>query len=635
MRIIPENGCAASPSLRLRERCQIIGPHSLRLLPVPSPSTVQNPLLERVFPFLRWRHLFTRDTLRADLIAGAVSALIVLPQGVAFATLAGMPPEYGLYCAMAPAVAGALFGSSWHLISGPTNAISLFVFATISPLAEPATADYVNLVLTLTFLTGVFQLAMGVARLGTLVNFISHTVVIGFTAGAALLIFAAQLKNFFGIAIPRSASFVDTLREFAGHVTEFNPYVVAVAVVSLVCGMLFRRYVPRFPYMIAAMIVGSVAALVLNHAFGQDVTGIATVGALPSGLPPLSGPDLSIDTLARVAPMAFAVTILGLTEAISIGRAIAVRSGQRIDGNQEFIGQGLSNLAGAVLSGYASSGSFNRSGVNFDAGARTPLAAVLSAVFLVAILLLVAPLARYLPIPVMAAILFIVAYGLIDFHHIRSILRSGRSESCVLVTTFLATLLLDLDFAIYLGVIVSLMVFLYRTSQPAILDVKPDPAEGSYHHSADTGLPDCPQVKMLRVNGAIFFGAVDHVEGVMRKVDAENPRQKHLLLVATGINFIDVAGAEMLALEARRRREIGGGLYFYRAKDAVRAVLERGGYMNDVGTRNLLPVKTRAIGAIYPHLDSEICRRCTVRIFRECRLRLPNGEPVAHTGPVA
>jgi SulP family sulfate permease len=331
--------------------------------------------------------------------------------------------------------------------------------------------------------------------------------------------------------------------------------------------------------------------------------------------------------------MAFAVTILGLTEAISIGRAIAVRSGQRIDGNQEFIGQGLSNLAGAVFSGYASSGSFNRSGVNYEAGARTPLAATLSAVFLVLILLLVAPLAHYLPIPVMAAILFIVAYGLIDFQHIRSILQSSRSESGVLITTFLATLLLDLDFAIYLGVIVSLMVFLYRTSQPVILDVKPDPAEDSYHHSADTGLPDCPQVKMLRVNGSIFFGAVDHVETVCRKVDADNPQQKHLLIVATGINFIDVAGAEMLAQEARRRRQLGGGLYLYRAKDAVQATLERGGYLKDIGAQNLFSVKTRAIGAIYPHLDSAICRRCTLRIFKECNIRLPDGEAVAPGKP--
>ena len=574
----------------------------------------------------------TRATLRADVIAGAISAVIVLPQGVAFATLAGLPPEYGLYCAMVPAVIAALFGSSWHLISGPTNAISLFVFATISPLAEPATPEYVKLVLTLTFMAGALQLLMGIARLGALVNFISHTVVIGFTAGAALLIIASQLKNFFGMPLPRSASFFDAIGAFLQHVPEINVYVTAVGVITLVCGMLLRRYVPRFPYMIAAMVVGSLAALAIEYAFGHAVADIATVGALRAGLPPLSGPDFSQETLTRVAPIAFAVTILALTEAISIARAIAVKSGQRIDGNQEFIGQGLSNLAGAFFSGYASSGSFNRSGVNYEAGAKTPLAAILSAVFLLLILLLVAPLARYLPIAVMAAILFIVAYGLIDFHHIRSILRTSRAESLILATTFAATLVLDLDFAIYLGVIISLMVFLHRTSQPVILDVKPDLEEGSYHHSADTGLPDCPQLKMLRVNGSLFFGASDHVEGVLRNVDADNPGQKHVLIVATGINFVDVAGAEMVAREARRRHRLGGGLYFYRAKDAVREVLEGESYVHDIGKQNFFPVKTRAIGAIYPRLDTEICRRCTVRIFRECHLTLPNGEPRTGSG---
>ena len=590
-------------------------------------STTRAPRAERLLPFLRWRRQCTRVTLRADLLAGAVSAVIVLPQGVAFATLAGMPPEYGLYCAMAPAIIAALFGSSWHLISGPTNAISLFVFATISPLAAPATPEYIKLVLTLTFLTGMFQLLMGIARLGTLVNFISHTVIIGFTAGAALLIFASQLKNFFGLPLPRSASFIDTMVAFVQHLAEINFYVMSVGAVTLVCGILLRRYVPRFPYMIGAMVAGSIAALAMEHLFGSAITNIATVGALPAGLPPLSGPDFSEATLTRVAPIAFAVTILGLTEALSIARAIAVKSGQRIDASQEFIGQGLSNLAGAFFSGYASSGSFNRSGVNYEAGARTPLAAVLSAMFLLLILLLVAPLARYLPIPVMAAILFIVAYGLIDFSHIRSILKTSRAESLILVTTFAATLVLDLDFAIYLGVIVSLVTFLYRTSQPTILDVKPDPDEGSYHHSADTGLPDCPQVKMLRVNGSIFFGATDHVEGVLRNVDVENPRQKHVLIVATGVNFVDIAGAEMLAREARRRRVLGGGLYFYRAKDAVREVLEHASYATDIGKHNLFPVKTRAIGAIYPRLDAGICRTCTVRIFRECQLNLPDGEP--------
>jgi SulP family sulfate permease len=328
------------------------------------------------------------------------------------------------------------------------------------------------------------------------------------------------------------------------------------------------------------------------------------------------------------------VTILALTEAVSIARSIAVKSGQRIDGNQEFIGQGLSNVVGSFFSAYASSGSFNRSGLNYEAGARTPLAAALSAVFLVAVLLLVAPLVAYLPLAVMAAILFMVAYSLIDAAYIRAVFRTSRQETVVMAITFFAVLVGDLEFAIYAGVLMSLMIYLTRTSRPLLLDVKPDPAPDSYHFTADSGLPDCPQLKMVRVNGSLFFGAVDHVQRHLEEIDRFDPRQKHVLIVASGINFVDMAGAEMLAHEARRRKRMGGGLYFYRMKDAVRAFLKRGGYLEDIPEENIFPVKTRPVSAIYRRLDSEICRHCTVRIFRECQDELPNGEPRASSRAV-
>jgi SulP family sulfate permease len=583
--------------------------------------------LEKLFPFLRWRALITRETLRADAMAGLVGAAIVLPQGVAFATLAGMPPQYGLYAAMVPAVVAALFGSSWHLVSGPTNVISIVMFASLSPVAVPGSAEYIKLALTLTFLTGLMQLAMGLARMGVLVNFISHTVIIGFTAGAACLIFAAQIPNFFGVQIARGASFPEMLGEFAVNLGAINPYVTAVGAITLLSGIAARRYLPRVPYMIVAMVVGSIVALALNLALGTEETRIATLGALPAALPALSAPDLSPTTLKNTLPVALAVTILALTEAVSIARALAIRSGQRIDANQEFIGQGLSNIAGSFFSAYASSGSFNRSGANQEAGARTPLAAILAAVMLIVILFAVAPLVAYLPLAVMGAILFMVAYGLFDVHHMRNILRTSRQESVVMFATFLAAVFADLEFAIYAGVLLSLMLYLTRTSRPLVLDVKPDPAPDSYHYTADSGLPDCPQLKMVRINGSIFFGAVDHVQRHLEQIDEINPRQKHVLVVASGINFIDIAGAEMLANEARRRRRMGGALYFYRLKDAPRALLEKGSYMKDIGWENVFPVKTRATASIYPKLDSEICRTCGAQIFQECRIALPNGEP--------
>jgi SulP family sulfate permease len=319
--------------------------------------------------------------------------------------------------------------------------------------------------------------------------------------------------------------------------------------------------------------------------------------------------------------------MLGLTEAVSISRSIALRSEQRVNGNQEFIGQGVSNIVGSFFSAYASSGSFNRSGLNYEAGAKTPLAAVFAALMLMAILLLIAPLARFLPIPTMAAVLFIIAWGLIDINAIKTILRTSRSETAVLAVTLIATLTAQLEFAIYIGVLLSLMLYLNRTSRPRILDVKPDPTEHGFLFTTQTGLPDCPQLKIVRINGSIFFGAVDHVQRLLQSIDADQPTQKHLLIDASGINFIDIAGAEMLALEARRRRRLGGALYLYRLNEEILRLLERGGYLEDIGKQNIFPMAARAVGFIYPRLDEAICSTCERQIFRECKTSLPDGAP--------
>ncbi|MCX8018385.1 MAG: SulP family inorganic anion transporter, partial [Rhodocyclaceae bacterium] len=411
----------------------------------------------KLFPFLLWWPLVTRSTLKDDLLAGLTGALIVLPQGVAFATIAGLPPQYGLYAAMVPAIVAALFGSSWHLVSGPTTAISIAVFAALSHSAEPGSPQYIQLVLTLTFLVGVFQLALGLARMGALVNFISHTVVIGFTAGAAILIAASQAKHFFGIPIPRGTPFYEILHQLYLQFFDINPWVLSVSLVTLLTGILTKRFLKKLPYMIAAMIIGSLYAEALNLWLGAAATGIKTVGALPAGLPPLSAPDLSLATLKQTVGPALVITMLALTEAVSIARAIAVRSEQRIDGNQEFIGQGLSNLIGSFFSAYASSGSFNRSGVNYEAGAKTPLASVFASLALVLVLLAVAPLAAYLPTAAMAGILFLVAWGLIDFHHIAHIWHTSKTEAAILAATLIGTLF-NLELGIFLGVFLSLVV---------------------------------------------------------------------------------------------------------------------------------------------------------------------------------
>ena len=240
--------------------------------------------------------------------------------------------------------------------------------------------------------------------------------------------------------------------------------------------------------------------------------------------------------------------------------------------------------------------------------------------------MLVAPPAAYLPTAAMAGILFLGAWGLIDFHHIHSIYHTGRQETAVLAVTIVGTLI-DLEKGIFFGIMLSLMLYLYRTSRPALMDVIPDPEPDSYHYVPTEGRPECPQLKMIRLQGSIFFGAVNHVQQTLQRIDEINPRQKHVLIASSGMNFVDVAGAEMLVQEAKRRQKMKGGLYFYRMQNGVRDLLVKGHYMDAIKEANIFPSKSRPIRTIYPKLDPEICRTCTARIFPQCNIALPNGEP--------
>ncbi len=569
-------------------------------------------------PFLSWLPNTSKRDLSADLMAGITGAIVVLPQGVAFAVIAGMPPEYGLYAGMVPAIIAALFGSSRHLVSGPTTAASIVLFSSLSVYAEPGSIDYVALALTMTFMVGVFELALGLARMGALVNFISHSVVVGFTAGAAILIAAKQLKHFFGIDMDAGGHLHDILITFGHQLGEINPYVTGVALFTLFSGIAVKRWLPRIPYMVVAMVAGTLLAWLFNHFLGEATTAIATVGALPDSLPPLSAPNLTLENIKNLTPSALAVTLFALTEAVSIGRALAARGGYRIDGNQEFIGQGLSNLAGAFFSGYVATGSFNRSGLNYQSGARTPMAAVFAGLLLMIIVVFVGPLAAYLPKAAMAGILFLVAWGLIDFREIAHILHASRRETGVMAVTFFGALFLELEFAIFAGVLLSLVLYLERVSKPRIFTRAPDPRLDKRALSSDPNLPQCPQLRILRIDGSLFFGSVNHVQEVFDRIREASPDQRHLAIVAEGINFVDLQGGEALVEEARRRKADGGDLYLIDVKEGLWNSLERYGCLEATGARNLFRSKTAAIHAIHHKLNKDRCASCDKRIFTEC-----------------
>ena len=374
--------------------------------------------------------------------------------------------------------------------------------------------------------------------------------------------------------------------------------------------------------MVVALIVGGLVATLLNYLLftrhGQ-AAGIATVGLVPGGLPPLSIPDFSFGVLGELAPIAFAVTLFALTESVTIARSLAARTGQYIDGNQEFIGQGLSNIVGSFFSSYVATGSFNRSSLNFEAGAQTPVAAVFAGGLLLVIVLFVTPLLAFLPNAGMAAILFVVAVRLIDFRAIRTIIRASGSESVVLWATFFATLFLQLEFAILLGVFLSLVVYLLAASHPRVVVRMPNPALPRRRFTTDAKLAECPQLSMVRIDGAIFFGAVSYVAERLRAIARRNPEQKHMLIFARSISTLDVGGAELLAQEASNRRKSGGAVYLHAVKEQPLRTLSRGGYMAEIGEENLFETKTDAITQIFARLDKNICTVCEKRIFLECQ----------------
>ena len=411
-------------------------------------------------PFSRWLPEYkTPGVIRADVLAGLTGAIVVMPQGIAFALLAGMPPQYGLYAAMVPCLIAAFFGSSRLMVTGPANAISLTTMALIAPLALPESSTYVAYVLTLSFLVGILQLSLGFSKAGKWVEKVPHSVILGFTAGAAILIINSQLGTLLGASVPRGKNVVDTVSAVVNSFQNNQWQIAAPALVlfTLLVIRFWRRLNRYVPSMLVAVILGSLAAAILEILF-PSIGVFKKVQEIPGALPPLSYPDLSADTLQKLFSAALIMTLLASTEAMAIARAIALKTKDNFNANQEFIGQGLANVCGAFFSAYPASGSFNRTGVNLASGAKTPLSAICAAVFLVILLVFVSSLAQYIPYVVIAALLLVVAWNLIDLKQIRHEIRMGPNEWIPMVVTGIATITIPLEWAILGGILTSVVV---------------------------------------------------------------------------------------------------------------------------------------------------------------------------------
>lgn len=569
------------------------------------------------FPARIWLATMSIDSVRKDAFAGFTNAAIVLPQGVAFATIAGLPAEYGLYTAMITAVIAAIFGSSMIMISGPTTAISAILFTTLSDFATPNTQQYIELALMLTILVGVFQIAAGLGRLGGLVSFVSHSVMTAFTAAAALLIAVSQLAGAMELHIQRGGNVFERLLRLFEHINETNGLAILIGLTTLISAIVFQKLFPRIPGFLFALLIGSGLAWLLDAAN----KGVSMVGSLPEIIPTFSAPSGVIGEISTLAPGAVAIALVGLLEAISIGRAFAARRGETFDANQEMIGQGLSNFIGGFFQCYAGSGSFTRSGVNATSGAVSPLSGIFSSIFLALILVFVAPLVSYIPTPAMSGLILFVAWKLIDIKELRHIITSKSPETIILLLTLSAGLFIELDFAIYVGVIASLCVFVYESAHPDISVMAPlvlKTGERKFRDSAENKLDQCPQLLTISLDGPLFFGSVEHIEREIKKIRQKNPRQKHMILYLKGVGKIDLAGADLLVKLIQEIKDSGGSFRIVAIFPPLLKSLKHFHVIDILGKENILTSKGDAISAATKDLNPRICKGCLFDVFNEC-----------------
>lgn len=567
--------------------------------------------------FLRPVQLFRaydRANLRPDTIAGLTMAVIVLPQAIAYASIAELPPQMGLYAAVVAAIVGGLWGASNHLHTGPTNTTSLLALTILLPIVEPGSPEFLAAAGLMAVMVGIFRLLLGLARLGLLANFVSDSVIIGFTAGAGMLIGINQIRPLLRLDFPSSPFLFVTLQQLKNQIAETHmaSFLLGIGVLALM--ILLRYFKPKWPIPLLSM---SGAALLVAAGNLTDL-GVQVIGVLPNTLPPIAKLPIDLTLIGQLSPGALAVGAIGLVEATAIARSIASQSGQRLDSNQEFVGQGLANIACGFFSGYTVSGSFTRSLINYEAGARTPFSSVFSGIFVLLAMMIFGPLAAYVPRTALASVLFVSAYSLIDWKEIKRIARGTRGDAIIMAVTFFATLFLPLQFAVLTGIMISFAVYIMRTSLPRIVPVLPG---GNYRHFVHQPDKDpCPQLAMIDILGDMYFGAINHVEDMLREQLDKYPQQRFLLLRMNSVQQCDISGIHALESIIALMRDRGGDVFFMRVRQPVMKMMRNTGMVETLGEDHYLSYE----GAI-PHLflrvlDPAICiYECRQRVFLECQ----------------
>ena len=559
---------------------------------------------QRFFPFLHWWPQVSRHTLKDDLIAGLTVALVAIPQSLAYAQLSGVPAYYGLYAALIPVIIGALFGSSLILSTGPVAMTSLLTAASIMPLAPYGTEQFYSYVILMALLSGLFQIGLGLARMGVLLNFLSYPVLRGFINAAAIIIGLSQLPAMVGLSLKNSQHFLTDILHVVENLDAMHFESLLFGLGSLALMALLKKFAPKLP----GVLIVVVLTTFISYTIGFEGLGGRIVGAIPQGLPDISIPPVDWKASIQMVPTAFVIALISFMEAMSSAKIIAIKTRTQWNENQELIGQGLAKVAAAFSHAMPVSGSFSRSALNLASGAKTGMSSIFSALTVLLTLLFFTPLLHHLPKPVLAAIIMMAVIGLISFKTIQDAWVAGKQDGIAAIITFVATLAFapNIQNGILTGILLSLSLFLFRTMKPRIVLLGLD-KDGTLRNAERFSLPKLhPQVTAIRFDGQLYFANVSYFEESVLYLVTQDPELKYILVVGSGINGLDASGVEMLRNLVDRLSQTRITLAFCSIKGTVTDVMRRTGLLDRIGAENVFDSEKAALDDISRRLGHEV-----------------------------
>lgn len=531
--------------------------------------------LQRLIPILEWLPNYTRSRFKGDFIAGITVAIILIPQGIAYALIAGLPPIYGLYCALVPQLVYAIFGSSRQVAIGPVAMDSLIVATGVSTLALAGSDSYIVIAILLAFMVGGIQFLLGVFRLGFVVNFLSKPVISGFTSAVALTIGINQFRNLFGVDFIQSDQIQYVLEDIWSNIIDFNSHTTTIGLISVAVIITLRKINKKIPNALIVVVVG---ILTIRY-FGNDFVDVAIVKDIPSGLPSFSFPELDISQMKELLPIALTLVMVGYLETISIGKSLEAKQDEyKIRPNQELMALGLSNMIGSWFKAYPSTSSFSRSAINQESGATTGMASLVSVFMVLITLLFLTPLFYHLPKTVLAAIIIVAVFGLVNIKEAIFLWKANNLDFWSLIATFFSTLLFGIEYGIIIGVGLSLIILIFRTSRPYVAELGKVPDSDFYRNRERfTEVIVNDEILVFRFDAQLFYANSSYfIETLELMVEAKGAHLKLIVLDAESINRVDSTGVEMLKERIRFYRKKGILFYFAGVKGPVRDHLFRG-----------------------------------------------------------